>query len=55
MVDEMAATAGSAATTSAARCWRRAISANETSWPASVMPSITPVSWVGKKPFGIWM
>ena len=55
MLEERAATAGSLATTSAMAIWRRAISAKETSWPALVVPIRTPLSWLGKKPLGIWI
>ena len=52
MVEPTAATAGSASSTSTTARWRSAMAAKEISGPAMVTPSIRPVSWVGKKPFG---
>ena len=36
-------------------CISRIISSGEVSWAASAKAWIIPVSWIGKKPFGIWM
>ncbi len=47
--------AGSAMTILFSRCCRRVISSKETSCAASLMPMNSPVSCVGKKPFGITM
>ena len=52
MKDEMFCTAGSARIARASACWRWAIAGNDTLWGASEMPRITPVSWIGKRPFG---
>ena len=53
MNEERLATSGSLRIASASACCRRAISLKEMSWAAVVMPWIAPVSWSGKKPFGI--
>ena len=55
MNDVRLATAGSSSTTLASACCRSAIAANEIVCGASEMPWIAPVSWIGKKPFGITM
>ena len=39
----------------ASACWRSDIAANETDGEATEIPWISPVSWTGKKPFGITM
>ena len=49
----MLATSGSLRIASANACCRRAIALKDMSWAAVVMPWIAPVSWSGKKPFGI--
>src|SRR5215831_12411365 len=48
-----AATSGSFARTPATSRCSRFISVGETSCAASMMPIIRPLSWVGKKPFGM--
>ena len=47
-------TAGSFKMTSSISRWRRHISWGEMSWAPSDMPAMRPMSWIGKKPFGIW-
>ena len=39
--------------TSPTVCISRIICSGEVSWAASAKPWIIPVSWIGKKPFGI--
>ena len=51
--DMSAATAGSRRVISATSCWCRTIPSKEMSWPASVNPTICPVSSVGRNPFGM--
>ena len=41
--------------TAPSSCCRRIICCGETACDASEMPEITPVSWLGKKPLGIWI
>ncbi len=53
MNDVRLATAGSSSTTLASACCRSAIAANEIVCGASEIPWIAPVSWIGKKPFGM--
>ena len=55
MNDDRLSTAGSCSTIFAISCWRSAIAENEIDCCASVMPWMAPVSWTGKKPFGIRM
>ncbi len=55
MNDDRLSTAGSCRITFASACWRSAIAAKEIVGEASEMPWIAPVSWTGKKPFGIAM
>ena len=53
MNEERLATAGSARITRTSACCRSLIARKETSCVASAMPRITPVSWIGKNPFGM--
>ena len=53
MNDERVSTAGSRRMAWARARWRWAMAGNETLWGASEMPRITPVSWIGNRPFGI--
>ncbi len=47
------ATLGSVRIAASTCCWRRCISAKDTSVPASVTAVISPVSCNGRKPFGM--
>ncbi len=53
MNDDRLSTAGSFRITPVSDRCSRDISANDTVCAASETPWITPVSWIGKKPFGI--
>ena len=53
MNEDRLSTSGSARITFASACWWSAIWSNEIASAAWVTPWMTPVSWMGKNPFGI--
>ena len=54
MKDERLSTSTSVRIAFARSCCRRAIFSNEIACEACVTPWMTPVSWIGKNPLGIW-
>ena len=52
-VDPTVSTAGSDRIASTTRSCRADMAENETDGSATVLPWSSPVSWIGKKPFGI--
>ncbi len=55
MNDERLSTAGSSRMTRASACCLSAMAGNEIDCGASDTPTMTPVSWTGKNPFGTTM